>query len=131
MNTPLATTQTKKYFHEGDDMLSEIVNLLSDKKAHDIVLFDLSKRSTFARYMIIANGQSSRQVLALAGYVEKHFKNLGLSVYVEGQENAEWVLVFAQDIAIHIFTPEKRGLYALDTLWADKDNMIRITDSEV
>jgi ribosome-associated protein len=68
--------------------------------------------------MVIASGRSQRQVSALAEYVIKGLKALGhKDMVVQGQEQADWVLIDAGDVIVHIFRPEVRSFYNLDKMW--------------
>lgn len=100
------------------DLLEAIVKSLDDNKAEDIVSIDLSGKSAIADHMVIANGRSQRQVAALADYVQKAIKEAGFKgASVQGLEQADWVLIDAGDIIVHIFRPEVRNFYNLDKLW--------------
>lgn len=96
--------------------LKDIVNeSLSDDKAEDIVTIDLSGKTSFADYMIIANGRSSRQVGAMADHLKDRIKNAGYgNVKIEGKTNGDWVLIDAGDVIIHLFRPEVRSFYNLE-----------------
>ena len=92
---------------------------LHDAKAEELVSIDLSGKTSFADYMIIANGRSSRQVGAMADHLKTRIKEEGFgSVRVEGQTNGDWVLVDAGDVIIHLFRPEVRDFYNLEKIWA-------------
>ena len=73
---------------------------------------------------MIATGSSTRQVYALYQYIEKYFKEKSVFPHVEGTEAAEWILLFAEDIAIHLFIPDMREFYELDKIWHKGDNLI-------
>lgn len=108
----------------AEDLLKTAVTSLDDNKAEDIVSIDLAGKSGIADYIVIANGRSQRQVAALADYVIKDLKKLGhRDLVVQGLEQADWVLIDANDIVIHIFRPEVRSFYNLDKMWgADLDD---------
>lgn len=92
---------------------------LSDDKAEDLVSIDLAGKTSFADYMIIANGRSSRQVAAMADHLKTRIKEAGFgSVRIEGQTSGDWILVDAGDIIIHLFRPEVRNFYNLEKIWA-------------
>ncbi|MBL4739776.1 MAG: ribosome silencing factor [Sneathiella sp.] len=93
---------------------------LLDDKAEDVVSIDLSGKTSFADYMIIANGRSSRQVGAMADHLKERIKDEGFGVAkIEGKANGDWVLVDAGDIIIHLFRPEVREFYNLEKIWAE------------
>ncbi|MBE7636352.1 ribosome silencing factor [Sneathiella sp. P13V-1] len=92
---------------------------LSDDKAEDVVSIDLSGKTSFADYMIIANGRSSRQVGAMAEHLKDRIKEAGFGIaQIEGKANCDWVLVDAGDVIVHLFRPEVRDFYNLEKIWA-------------
>ena len=95
------------------------VTALEDIKAHDITVLDVRKLTSMCDTMIIASADSNRQVKALAQHVRDRLKDMGATIVgVEGEETAEWVLVDAGDIVVHIFQPAVRVHYNLEELWA-------------
>ena len=103
---------------EAEEILKIAISNLEDNKAEEIVSINLAGKTTFADYMVIANGRSQRQVSALADYVVKGIKAGGhKDIVVQGLEQADWVLIDAGDVVIHIFRPEVRTFYNLDKLW--------------
>ncbi len=96
-----------------------IASTLEDRKAEDIIAIDLHGKASFADAMIVASGTSQRHVSSLADSVVKALKEAGYErVPTEGQEAAEWVLVDAGDIIVHLFRPEVRERYALEKMWS-------------
>ena len=99
-------------------LLSLTCSSLEDDKAIDIKTINLKDRSSIADFMIIASGNSSRQVSSIANNLIKKFKNEGiLTRKPEGITNSDWVLIDAYDIIIHLFRPEVRDFYALEKMW--------------
>jgi len=99
---------------------SAIVGSLQDDKAADIVTLDLVGRASFADRMVIATGLSDRQIATMARHLEERLKAAGLKrLAIEGRMGAEWVLVDAGDIVVHLFKPDARALYALERMWGD------------
>ena len=99
-------------------LLSLTCESLEDDKAIDIKAIDLKDRSSIADFMIIASGNSSRQVSSMANNLIKKFKDKGISTRKpEGITNSDWVLIDAYDIIIHLFRPEVRDFYALEKMW--------------
>ncbi|HCU05961.1 MAG TPA: ribosome silencing factor [Holosporales bacterium] len=120
-------TEQKNSNLNGSDfqkILADIVDVLHSKKAQDIKVLDLRKKSAFASYIIIATGTSTRQVFSLYQYVEKYFKEKSIYPHIEGTEASEWILLFAEDIVIHLFTPDMREFYQLDKIWHTGDNRL-------
>jgi ribosome-associated protein len=96
-----------------------IAQQLDDDKAENILEIDLTGKSPMADAMIVASGRSQRHVAALADHVTRALKDAGVSrVRVEGLPNADWVLIDASDVIVHIFRPEVREFYNLERIWA-------------
>ena len=99
-------------------LLSLTCSSLEDDKAIDIKTINLKDRSSIADFMVIASGNSSRQVSSMANNLIKKLKNEGISTRKpEGITNSDWVLIDAYDIIIHLFRPEVREFYALEKMW--------------
>ena len=96
-----------------------VVNALEDIKGRDIEVINTTKLSPLFDRIIIATGDSNRQVRALARNVHDEVREAGGEVIsVEGEENGEWVLVDLGDIVVHVMQPAVRSFYALEELWA-------------
>lgn len=96
-----------------------IAQQLDDDKAENILEIDLTGKSPMADAMIVASGRSQRHVAALADHVTRALKDAGVhKVRVEGLPNADWVLIDASDVIVHIFRPEVREFYNLERIWA-------------
>ncbi|QOC22101.1 ribosome silencing factor [Wenzhouxiangella sp. AB-CW3] len=92
---------------------------LEDAKASDIQVIDLAERSTFADFMIICSGTSSRQVKAAAERVALRAKSAGVRPFgIEGTDECEWVLVDLCDVVVHVMQPQARAFYNLEKLWS-------------
>jgi ribosome-associated protein len=107
-----------------------VLRSLDDDKAVDVVSIPLSGKSNIADYMVIASGRSTRQVAAMAQKLAERIKrDLGRSVRVEGLPVADWVLIDADDVIVHLFRPEVRTFYNLERMWAFEDNAPAATAS--
>ena len=111
--------------HEGgadeqaEALHSLVLRSLDDDKALDVVSIPLAGKSNIADYMVIASGRSTRQVASMAQKLTERIKReLGRNVRVEGLPVADWVLIDAEDIIVHIFRPEVRSFYNLERMWA-------------
>ncbi|WP_246737579.1 ribosome silencing factor [Nordella sp. HKS 07] len=101
-------------------LLTSILSHLEDAKAEDIVTIDLNGKAVIADGMIVATGRSNRHVGAIADQLVEKLKGEGYKdLRVEGLPHADWVLVDAGDIVVHIFRPEVRSFYNLEKLWSD------------
>ena len=101
------------------DLRDLVVAALEDAKAKDIQVIDLVARKTFADFLVIASGSSTRQVKAMADRVVQRAKASGHSpLGMEGEREAEWVLVDLADVVVHLMLPQTRAFYYLEKLWA-------------
>ena len=99
-----------------------VVEALEDIKARDIVVFNVAAQTAYFERVVIASGDSNRQVNALATHVQETLKALGARVVgVEGRRNGEWVLVDLGDIVVHVMHPAVRSHYNLEELWGGKE----------
>src|SRR5512132_1215881 len=95
------------------------IDALEDIKARDIAVLDVRKLTSLYDTLVIASADSNRQVKALAQHVRDKLKESGATIVgVEGEETAEWVLVDAGDIVVHVMQPAIRAYYNLEELWA-------------
>ncbi|MEM1106811.1 MAG: ribosome silencing factor [Pseudomonadota bacterium] len=102
-----------------EKIFDAVITSLEDDKAEDVLVLDLEGKSTLADQMIIASGRSARHVAALAEHVQRRIKDLGgQRARVEGLPNADWVLIDAGDLIVHLFRPEVREFYDLERIWA-------------
>ena len=101
-----------------ESMVQMAVSALEDVKAKDIVVLDTTELSSAFSKLIVATGDSNRQVKALARSVEEELKKGGFEILgVEGMESGDWVLVDAADILVHVMLPAVRNYYDIETLW--------------
>ena len=99
-----------------------VVEALEDVKGRDIVVYNVAKLSQIFERVVIASGDSTRQVKALADRVREHMKELGVPTQgMEGGRSAEWVLVDLGDIVVHVMHPTVRSYYNLEEIWGGKE----------
>lgn len=92
---------------------------LEDIKAQDIAVLDVTDLTDVMDTLVVASGNSNRQVKALADNVVEECKKAGHQpLGVEGMEDAEWVLVDLGDVVVHVMLPETRKFYELEKLWS-------------
>jgi ribosome-associated protein len=95
---------------------------LDDDLAVDVVSIPLAGKTTIADYMVIASGKSGRQVASMAMKIaEKCKTEFGRPARVQGLPTADWVLIDAGDVIVHIFKPDVRQFYNLERMWAFDD----------
>ena len=104
---------------ESRELCDLAIAALEDSKGEAIEIIDLTDRATFADYMIVASGSSTRQVKALADRLVQRAKEAGYKpLGVEGDREAEWVLVDLADVVVHVMLPQTRAFYNLEKLWS-------------
>lgn len=109
---------TEQELIELQKMVDCAVNALEDVKAKDIIVLDTSDKTSLFSRMIIASGDSTRQVKALANNVSVSLKEAGFTILSsEGQDSGEWALVDADDLVVHIMLPAVRDFYDIEALW--------------
>jgi ribosome-associated protein len=95
---------------------------LEDDQAVETVSIPLAGKSSIADYMVIASGRSTRQVASMAAKLAEKVKAAsGRPVRIEGLPTADWVLLDAGDVIVHLFRPEVRSFYNLERMWSFGD----------
>lgn len=99
-----------------------VLQSLDDDQAQDVVSIPLEGKSNIADHMVIASGRSTRQVASMATKLADRVKqSFGKNVRIEGLPAADWVLIDADDVIVHLFRPEVRSFYNLERMWAFGD----------
>ena len=105
-----------------------VLQSLDDDQAVDVVSIPLEGKSNIADHMVIASGRSTRQVASMASKLAERVKqSFGKNVRVEGLPAADWVLIDADDVIVHLFRPEVRSFYNLERMWAFGDDTPKAT----
>lgn len=103
----------------AEELVTLVKERLDEEKAEDIVTIDLTGKSDVADTLVIASGRSQRHVAALADKISRSIKDTGLGApKTEGLPAADWVLLDAGDVIVHLFRPEVRSFYNLERIWA-------------
>ena len=109
--------------HEAEALHELVLRSLDDDQAQDVVTIPLTGKSNIADHMVIASGRSTRQVASMAQKLSERIKQeLGRTVRIEGLPVADWVLLDAEDVIVHIFRPEVRSFYNLERMWAFEES---------
>ena len=104
------------------DLHRLVLQSLDDDQAQEVVSIPLAGKSNIADHMVIASGRSTRQVAAIATHLAERLKKGGHgSPRIEGLPAADWVLIDAGDVVVHLFRPEVRSFYNLERMWGFGD----------
>ena len=119
---PGAAPAPKSSDDSVDALHALILHQLDEDQAQETISIPLAGKSSIADHMVIASGRSTRHVSAIADKLAQRIKQeAGRHVRVEGLPNADWVLIDAGDVIIHLFRPEVRSFYNLERMWAFGD----------
>ena len=122
MADPRPETGQRKQPVDVDALHALLMQSLDDDQAVELISIPLTGKSTIADHMVIASGKSTRQVAAMANKLAERIKRqFGKSVRIEGLPAADWVLIDADDVIVHLFRPEVRSFYNLERMWAFGD----------
>jgi ribosome-associated protein len=120
---PTETAQAERQPADVDQLHKLVLQSLDDDQAVEVVSIPLSGKSNIADHMVIASGRSTRQVASMANKLADRVKQeFGKIVRVEGLPTADWVLIDADDVIVHLFRPEVRSFYNLERMWAFGDD---------
>lgn len=100
-------------------MIDLVLTSLEDAKAEQTVAIDITGKSSLTDHMVVTSGRSNRHVGAVADQLVKALREGGFGKpRIEGLPHADWVLVDAGDVIVHIFRPEVREFYNIEKMWA-------------
>jgi ribosome-associated protein len=100
-------------------MIDLVLKSLDDAKAEQTVAIDIVGKSSLTDHMVVTSGRSNRHVSAVADQLVKALREAGFGKpRIEGLPHADWVLVDAGDVIVHIFRPEVREFYNIEKMWA-------------
>ena len=106
-----------------EDLHRLVLQSLDDDQAVEVISIPLAGKSSIADHMVIASGRSTRQVASMATKLAQRIKEeVGRSPRIEGLPAADWVLIDADDVIVHLFRPEVRTFYNLERMWAFGDD---------
>jgi ribosome-associated protein len=105
-------------------LLEELVDVLLNKKAQDVLTLDLNGISSFTDFFLIATGETDRQTHALYEGLIETLNERGVPFRVEGTEQTHWILVDLGNIVVHLFTPELRAYYTLEDCWSQAQKKV-------
>jgi ribosome-associated protein len=113
--------------HSGADQLTtslelthRIAALAAEKLAADIVILDMGDVVTYTDYFVICSGRTARQTQAIAAEIRETLKREGVAARgVDGERQGDWILLDFLDVVVHVFTPDARAFYRLESLWGE------------
>lgn len=104
--------------HTAEDLHQFILQSLDDDQAQDVTSIPLAGKSSIGDYIVIASGRSTRHVASIAEKLAEQMKTeFGIPTRIEGLPTADWVLLDAGDVIVHLFRPEVRSFYNLERMW--------------
>ncbi|MEG8099300.1 ribosome silencing factor [Candidatus Liberibacter brunswickensis] len=115
---------TKEKLHQKDDKLDScvpiVVDYLKELKADDIChIENTSSRSLICDNMVIASGKSTKHVSSIADNLVSYLKKKKIKVFsIEGLMTSNWILIDIGDVMVHVFHPESRKIYDLESMWS-------------
>ena len=122
MADPSSKSQSGSGPADVDALHALITKSLDDDQAVEMISIPLAGKSSIADHMVIASGRSARQVASMAAKLAERIKaEFGKPVRIEGLPTADWVLIDADDVIVHLFRPEVRSFYNLERMWAFGD----------
>ena len=106
--------------NDAEKIIETGIKALSDKKAENIKVIDISEISVIADALVIASGTNKKQIQAMSDETDDRLSRFGYSHYcIEGYDNANWVLIGYNDVIFHLFDKESREFYDLERLYRD------------
>ena len=123
MTDPANASATPTQPVDVEALHSLVMQSLDDDQALEVVSIPLAGKSAIADHMVIASGRSTRQVASMADKLADKIKQqFGRIARIEGLPTADWVLIDADDVIVHLFRPEVRTFYNLERMWAFGDD---------
>lgn len=105
---------------EPKEMAQMIASALSDKKALDVMIIDISEKSSFADFFVMASAANERQLEALKDHVEDLLEPREIfPKSVEGKKESGWILMDYGDVIVNVLTREMRDKYNIEKIWGD------------
>ena len=102
------------------ELAHRISALAAEKLAADIVILDMRDVVTYTDYFVICSGRTARQTQAVAAEIREALKRDGIPARgVDGERQGDWILLDFLDVVVHVFTPDARGFYRLESLWGE------------
>jgi ribosome-associated protein len=117
----MAAAETER---DSEGLVRRIAAIADDKKAEELVALDVRQLVGYTDYLVICTARNERQAKAIHDEVYHRLKREGLlPARVEGEREAEWILMDYLDAILHVFTPEMRERYRLEVLWGEAERL--------
>lgn len=105
---------------QTDPQLDPFIETILERKAHRLVVLDVSELTSYADYFLVCSGRSNRQVAGIAEHIKKTLRQKGMRpISVDGIKEGQWALLDYGNVIIHVFYESVRDFYDLEGLWAD------------
>jgi ribosome-associated protein len=105
---------------KGREIALFAARIADDKKGTDIVAYDVRGMSDITDYLVIVTAHSKAQIRAVVESIHKELKQFGVrKMGREGSESGQWILLDYSDCVIHVFSPQLREYYGLESVWGD------------
>lgn len=102
------------------ELANRIAQYADDKKAHEVVILDMSELLYVTDYFVICSGANDRQVKGISDNIRKELRDLGIKpLWSDGDNEGIWVVLDYGNIVVHVFRDEERDIYQLERLWKD------------
>jgi len=109
------------------ELAALIAGAAADKKAREVVTLDVRRRTTVADFFVICEGDTDRQVRAIADHIEEACSASGVRpLHVAGLQDASWACLDFDSVIAHIFLPGERSFYDLEGLWGEPSRRRRV-----
>ncbi len=109
-------------YQNGEVLMRRLVDLALEKKAKDVVSLKLTGLTLIADYFIILSATNTRQAQAIADALYETLKDENQqALRIEGYQDGRWILLDFGSVVVHIFQPDERSFYDLETLWGDAE----------
>lgn len=109
----------------GEERVRQIMQILSNKKAQDIMAIHVADQTIIADWFVVASGRVVQQVKSLCDEIQEKSDSLGMTpLRVEGYQQGRWIVMDYGDILVHLFHHEERAYYNMERLWDDGKNVI-------
>ena len=118
---PVVLTRSTPHLNSSLELAHRIASIAAEKLANDIVILDMRDVVSYTDYFVICSGRNPRQTQAIAEEMRERLKREGGARPRRRRpaQSGDWILLDYLDVVVHVFTPEARGYYRLESLWGE------------